>query len=67
MLIMGAKLIHFLMVGHNMKVVVDGVCGGSWDLLSGAPQDSVVGPVLFLVYNSHYWGCVVFFQGICDN
>jgi hypothetical protein len=39
--------------GRVMSVSVDGICSGARDVLSGVPQGSVLGPILFLVYVNH--------------
>lgn len=41
--------INSFLVGHTMKVVVDGICGESRYVWSGVPQGFVIGWVLFLV------------------
>ena len=37
------------LVGRSMRVAVDGSCSESWEVVSGVPQSSVLGPVLFLI------------------
>jgi hypothetical protein len=60
--------IRSFLVGRSMKVVVDGVCSGSRDVLSGVPQGSVLGPVLFLVYVNHVTGGVLSsFKAFADD
>ena len=38
---------------RQQYVVVDGASSGSTTMLSGVPQGSVLGPILFLIYINH--------------
>ena len=44
------RLVRSWLSGRRQRVVIDGLASG-WELvLSGVPQGSVLGPVLFIVY-----------------
>ena len=45
--------LHDFLVGRKMSVIVKGCNSKEEDVLSGVPQGSVLGPVLFLVYINH--------------
>ena len=43
------------LIGRRQRVVVDGEVSNWKAVLSGAPQGSVLGPILFLIYISMIW------------
>lgn len=60
--------IHSFLTGRTMRVVVDGCCSEPVDVLSGVPQGSVLGPVLFLVYINHVTdGIACSFKAFADD
>ena len=47
-------LIEFLS-NRTQRVVVDGQCSESRNVISGVPQGSVLGPLLFILYTHDMW------------
>jgi hypothetical protein len=44
------KLIKNYLTGRGQKTIANGALSSSLDVLSGVPQGSVIGPILFLIY-----------------
>ena len=67
----GAVLLDWIrsfLVGRSMRVAVDGCCSGSREVVSGVPQGSVLGPVLFLIYVNHITnGVLSSFKSFADD
>jgi hypothetical protein len=67
----GAVLLGWIrsfLVGRSMRVAVDGCCSESREVVSGVPQGSVLGPVLFLIYVNHITdGVLSSFKAFADD
>ena len=44
------KLLHEFLVNRKQKVVLNGEVSSSGNVEAGVPQDSILGPLLFLIY-----------------
>ena len=44
------KVFHNFLSSHTQRVIKDGVCSSSIDVVSGVSQGSVLGPLLFLLH-----------------
>ena len=44
------KVFQNILSSRTQRVKIDGVCSSSVDVVSGVPQDSVLGSLLFLLY-----------------
>ena len=47
-------IIEFL-TERKQRMVVDGQCSDCENVISGVPQDCVLGPLLFILYTSDMW------------
>nr|CAI5837667.1 unnamed protein product [Callosobruchus analis] len=51
------SLMRTYISGRKQRVNIDGVLSGTEDMICGVPQDSVVGPILFILYiNNTFFG-----------
>ena len=54
----GGPFINILsefLLGRTQRVCIDGQCSSVRNVISGVPQGSVLGPLLFIIYTSDMW------------
>ena len=51
------KIIDSFLENRVQKVMVDGKLSDSTNIISGVPQGSVLGPLLFIVYVNYLFDC----------
>jgi hypothetical protein len=60
--------IRSFLAGRSLRVAVGGCCSESREVVSGVPQGSVLGPVLFLIYINHITnGVLCSFKAFADD